>query len=303
MNPKDLFDTFDGKEDNGFPVIDATVYQSSCGTLYLKEPGVVVVSKPSVYLGGITDFLAGFNAPTHFDQYLEDPTTLTGGAQLCKFAGQLCYLSFDTKRTKNAEAQRYFDNLKSSGHGSVLEHANYTLLLYGVSRSLTHELVRHRAGFGFSQLSQRYVSGKALRFVERPEYQDDVHLHAQFLERIDHVATEYKALTERLLKMQKDGSAVLSGEVRTDLRKKVQQTARSVLPNETEAPIVVTGNARAWRHFIEMRASAHAEIEIRALAVRVLLCLSMTNPVLFDDYEIEECGDGTYIAHTPYEKV
>ncbi len=171
-------------------------------------------------------------------------------------------MSFGPKRTFNENAERYFNNLKSSGHGSVLEHANFSLLLYGVSRSLTHELVRHRAGLSFSQLSQRFVSGKMLRFVERPEYQRDEQFHAQFLERIERAAREYAAITSRLLEMQRAGVEILSADARTDLRKKVQQTARSVLPNETEAPIVVTANARAWRHVIEMRASAHAETEI-----------------------------------------
>lgn len=192
---------------------------------------------------------------------------------------------------------------------SVLEHANYTLLLYGISRSVTHELIRHRSGFGYSQLSQRFVSGKMLRFVERPEYQTDdpggqaPSLHEQFIQRIERAASEYTTLTERLLAMQKAGSTILSAEARTDLRKKVQQTARSVLPNETEAPIVVTGNTRAWRHVIEERASAHAETEIRALAIRILLCLRVADPVLFDDYSIEELADGTYVAQTEFRKV
>jgi thymidylate synthase (FAD) len=142
-----------------------------------------------------------------------------------------------------------------------------------------------------------------LRFVERPEYQQDEDLHNQFLERIERAASEYAALTNRLLEMQQAGVSILSAEARTDLRKKVQQTARSVLPNETEAPIVVTGNARAWRHVIEMRASAHAETEIRELAVRIFLCLRLADPVLFGDYTIEQLPDGTYTAKTEFEKV
>src|SRR3989344_5610372 len=184
---------------------------------------------------------------------------------------------------------KYLDHIKSSGHGSVLEHANFSFLVYGNSRSETHEKVRHRAGFGFSQLSQRYVSGTALRFVERPEYQiipeyqivSD--LHERFLSRIDANAGEYEYLAERLLNLQTGGTQILSAEAKTDLRKKVQQCARSVLANETEAPIMVTGNARAWRHFIEMRASEHAEVEIREVALRVLLCLLQVEPLLFGD--------------------
>lgn len=262
-----------------------------------------MLARPRTNLAGLAGFLSGFGEDSPFPEYLDDPTYLPEGAQLCKVAGQLCYMSFGRKRSYNADAGRYFDNLKSSGHGSVFEHANFSLLLYGISRSLTHELVRHRAGFAFSQQSQRYISGRMLRFVERPEYIIDEALHARFLQRIDRASAEYSAITERILEMQHAGTQLLSAEERTDLRKKVQQTARSVLPNETEAPIVVTGNARAWRHVISMRASAHAETEIRELAVRVFLCLYLTDPVLFSDYTLEKLSDGTFTVKTEFEKI
>jgi thymidylate synthase (FAD) len=303
INPEALFRELNGSFHSGFAAIDSPVHHSSAGVLYLAKPGVVLLSRPTVNLGGLAGFLSGFDESLNFPEYLEDPTTLPDGAQLCKIAGQVCYMSFGRGRTFNAQADRYFNNLKSSGHGSVFEHANFSLLLYGVSRSVTHEIVRHRAGFSFSQLSQRYVSGRMLRFVERPEYQEDEQLHAQFLGRIERAAGEYAALSNRLLEMQQAGTKILSAEARTDLRKKVQQCARSVLPNETEAPIVVTGNARAWRHFTEMRASAHAEVEIRELAVRIFLCLYLTDPVLFSDYTVEQLPDGTYTAKTEFEKV
>ncbi len=303
ITPETLFRDLSGEEDAGFASIHSPVQHSPGGIPYLVKPGIVLLARPNVHPSGLQGFLEGFDEPLHFSEYLDDPTPLPDGAQLCKIAGQVCYMSFGRGRTFNVNAERYFNNLKSSGHGSVFEHANYSLLLYGISRSVTHELVRHRAGFGFSQLSQRYVSGRMLRFVERPEYQGDEELHAQFLERIERAAGEYAALTNRLLEMQQAGTKILSAEARTDLRKKVQQTARSVLPNETEAPIVVTGNARSWRHVIEMRASAHAETEIRELAVRIFLCLNLTDPVLFGDYTLEENADGTYIVKTEFEKV
>jgi len=262
-----------------------------------------LLGRPQTRVDGLSGFLEGFDSPLRFPEYVDDPTSLPDGAQLCKIAGQVCYMSFGPKRTFNEQAERYFDNLKSSGHGSVLEHANFSLLLYGVSRSLTHELVRHRAGFSYSQLSQRFVTGKMLRFVERPEYQQDEELHTQFLSRVERAAAEYAALTQRLLALQREGVSILSADARTDLRKKVQQTARSALPNETEAPIVVTANARAWRHVIEMRADAHAEVEIRALAVRVFLCLYLVDPILFSDYVVEQLSDNTYTVKTAYRKV
>jgi len=303
INIEKLFQEWYGDITDSFPALHSPVYHSPHGIPYLRVPGVVMLARPSINTSGLQGFLDGFDPALHFSEYLNDPTPLPDGAQLSKVAGQICYMSLGRNRTHNDNAKRYFDNLKSSGHGSVFEHANFSLLLYGVSRSLTHELIRHRSGFGYSQLSQRYVSGRMLRFVERPEYTVDEQLHEQFLQRIERAAEEYATLTSRLLEMQKEGVTILSAEAKTDLRKKVQQTARSVLPNETETCLVVTGNARAWRHVIETRASAHAETEIRELAMRIFLCLRYTDPVLFDDYTVEQLSDGTYILNTEYRKV
>jgi flavin-dependent thymidylate synthase len=217
------------------------------------------------------------------------------------FSGN-CYMSFGPRRTTNENAAAYFERLTSAGHGSVLEHANFSFLLYGISRSVTHELVRHRAGVGFSQISQRFVAGSVLRFVERPEYQGDEELHRLFEERSDRAAAEYAAMADRLLEQQEGGDSMLSADYKTDARKKVQQTARSVLPNETEAPMVFTGNVRALRHIVEMRADAHAESEIRNLAVRLFLCLVTADPILFGDYEIGKLPDGTFTVTTEHRK-
>lgn len=298
----ELFEQFGG-EHKPLPVIDAPTFTTPSGlTPYLTEPGVALLSVPNVFLDGMEGFLGGFDPRLGFTEYLEDHDCLPDSSQVCKAAGQVCYASFGPKRTPNDRAADYFENLLSSGHGSVLEHANFSFLLYGISRSLTHELVRHRHQ-GFSQLSQRYVSGKVLRFVERPEYNGDEALHETFMYRIDKAAAEYNWISERLLKKQEGGDFILDSRNKTDARKKVQQASRSLLPNETEAPMVVTGNVRAWRHVIEQRASAHAETEIRRLAIRILLCLAVFDPILFGDYEIHETSPGDYVAETQYQKV
>ena len=303
MNAQELFHHFGGQNKNDFPAIHAPVFKSAQSTPYLTAPGVVLIAKPQVELSGVKNFLEGFDSGLGFASYLDDSTALSSGAQLCKIAGQTCYASFSSKRTMNRDAARYFKNIMESGHGSVLEHANFSFLLYGISRSLTHELVRHRAGFGFSQLSQRYVSGRVLRFVERPEFQDNGKFHQLFLERIDRAYAEYHKLADALLAEQGSGAAILSAEAKTDLRKKVNQAARGLLPNETETIMVITGNVRAWRHVIEMRASDHSELEIRALAVRVFLCLREIEPILFGDYQLSELPDGTHSVATPNRKV
>jgi thymidylate synthase (FAD) len=299
---EELFEKVGGTADGGLPAVHSPVRHTGAGTSYLQAPGVVMISRPNVDISGLEGFLEGFDPSLGFPAYLDDPTPLPPSSQLAKTAGQTCYMSFGPRRTKNEDAAAYFERLTSAGHGSVLEHASFSFLLYGISRSVTHELVRHRVGTGFSQISQRYVSGAVLRFVERPEYQQDEELHRLFEGRVDRAAAEYAAMADRLLERQGEGSALLSSDRATDARKKVQQTARSVLPNETEAPMVFTGNVRALRHIIEMRADEHAESEIRNLAVRLFLCLAVADPILFGDYRIEELKDGTYRVSTQNRK-
>jgi thymidylate synthase (FAD) len=297
----ELFETLGGTVADGFPAIHSPIHHTRAGTPYLKSPGVVMLAKPQTNVASLAGFLEGFDPKLRFPEYLDDPTRLPDSSQLCKTAGQTCYMSFGIKRTTNENAAKYFERLTSAGHGSVLEHSNFSFLLYGISRSVTHELVRHRH-LGFSQVSQRYVSGSVLRFVERPEYQSEEGLHRLFEERADGAAAGYEAMANRLLERQEGGASMLSADYKTDARKKVQQTARSLLPNETEAPMVCTGNVRALRHVVEMRADAHAESEIRNLAVRIFLCLVTADPILFGDYEIGELPDGTHTVTTEYRK-
>ena len=94
---------------------------------------------------------------------------------------------------------------------------------------------------------------------------------------------------------------MLSADYKTDARKKVQQTARSLLPNETEAPMVFTGNVRALRHIVEMRADEHAESEIRALALRLFACLAAADPILFGDYRVTR-ATGRHPQGLPHRK-
>jgi thymidylate synthase (FAD) len=297
-----LFEELGGTVNDGFPAIHSQVHHTEAGTPYLKTPGVVVLAKPQTNVAGLGGFLEGFDPILRFTEYLDDPVDLPDSSQLCKTAGQTCYASFGPRRSKNDVAAAYFERLTSAGHGSVLEHSSFSFLLYGISRSVTHELVRHRAGAAFSQISQRYVSGSVLRFVERPEYQEDGELHRLFEERADRAAAEYEAMAEQLLERQEGGASMLTADYKTDARKKVQQTARSLLPNETEAPMVFTGNVRALRHIIEMRADVHAESEIRNLALRIFLCLRTADPILFGDYELGGLPDGTYSVSTKNRK-
>ena len=219
----------------------------------------------------------------------------TDGERLAEFAGRLCYMS--QKNPAKRDTREYLENIKKQGHGSVLEHATYSLLLEGVSRSLTHELVRHRAGFAYSQLSQRYVDESDAAFVIPPAIIGDATLLAAWKAQVESAQATYVALVDQL--MTKYGWV----EDKVHRRKMSREAARGVLPNSTETKIVVTGNARAWRTMLELRSSEAAEFEIRRMAVAVLRVLQHEAPGFFADFEIFTAGDRADAARISYHKV
>ena len=88
-----------------------------------------------------------------------------------------------------------------------------------------------------------------------------------------------------------------------DRRKKVNQSARSILGNHTEAPIIATANARAWRHVVNMRTAPGAETEIRRAIYRAFLCLAVLDPILFCDCSVVEHPDGIRGVRMEFPKV
>jgi len=224
---------------------------------------------------------------------------------LCEAAGRICYMSFARPRPGGNRA--YLEHIKESGHGSVLEHAVWNLLITGVSRSLTHELVRHRAGFSYSQLSQRYVDESDAEYVEPDIIASDPELHAAWTDAIRYAREAYVRLVRLLESKLEDESFASrwlpSDATTTDRRKLARQAARSVLPNATETKIFVTANARALRHFLELRGSRHAEPEIRKLANVLLEVLQRESLHLFGDYRRIPLPDGTFEIVTDYRKV
>jgi len=224
---------------------------------------------------------------------------------LCEAAGRICYMSFARPRPGGNRA--YLEHIKESGHGSVLEHAVWNLLITGVSRSLTHELVRHRAGFSYSQLSQRYVDESDAEYVEPDIIASDAELHAVWTDAVRYAREAYVRLVRLLESKLEDESFASrwlpSDAMATDRRKLARQATRSVLPNATETKIFVTANARALRHFLELRGSRHAEPEIRKLANILLEVLQRESPHLFGDYRRIPLPDGTFEIVTDYRKV
>jgi len=219
-------------------------------------------------------------------------TDADGGQALAEFAGRACYQSWKKPNPATATNAGYLRHILEVGHLSVLEHGTVTFYLTGVSRSLTHELIRHRH-FSYSQLSQRYVPGRGSALVEPDVIAGDAALHAAFVEAAEAAEKAYDQLLSGLEERFADEPNA------TLRRKQARQAARAVLPNATETKIVVTGNYRAWRHFIAMRATEHADVEIRELAIECLRQLQREVPNVFADFEIAELADGTEIASSP----
>ncbi len=261
------------------------------------EPTLQIIREPSVYLVGrqVVDeeALAAFLADHEVDRWTTD--TEVAGEKIVETAGRVCYMSFAKPRPGGNRA--YISHILEVGHGSVLEHAVFNLLIAGVSRSLTHELIRHRAGFGYSQLSQRFVDESEAEFVEPEVIAEDPELHAIWLESVRASQSAYRALADRLAEKFR------SLDDRTLRRKKAREAARSVLPNATETKIFVTANARALRHFIEMRGDAAADVEIRRLAIAILELLQRESPNLFGDYTIVDLPEGGRAVATSHRKV
>ncbi len=231
---------------------------------------------------------------THFEPPAGVPweTDAEGGQALAEFAGRACYQSWSKPNAATATNEGYLRHILEVGHLSVLEHSSVTFYLSGVSRSLTHELIRHRH-FSYSQLSQRYVPERDAAMVEPAAVADDPELHALFQAATEAALSSYTRLLEGL---EKKFAGVESA---TSRRKQARQAARAVLPNATETRIVVTGNYRAMRHFVAMRASEHADVEIRELAIAMLRELQRVAPNAFADFTVSALPDGTEVASSP----
>ncbi|WP_433263824.1 FAD-dependent thymidylate synthase [Actinosynnema sp. CS-041913] len=219
-------------------------------------------------------------------------TDADGGEALAEFAGRACYQSWTKPNPATATNAGYLKHIIEVGHLSVLEHGSVSFYLTGISRSLTHELIRHRH-FSYSQLSQRYVPERNAAMVEPDVIADDPELHEKFLQAAQASVDAYNELLKGL---EQKFSDVPSATLR---RKQARQAARAILPNATETRIVVTGNYRAWRHFIAMRATEHADVEIRALAVECLRQLQKAAANVFADFTISTLPDGSEVASSP----
>lgn len=205
-------------------------------------------------------------------------------------AARLCYAPVGAKELMETmpedRVRSVLSTIMKSGHFSTLEHASYTFAVDGVSRTLTHQLVRHRLA-SFNQQSQRYVKfTDGIDAVIPPSIQGNEAALRIFDAAMKHTEDAYAEL--------------LSLDIPAE-------DARFVLPNATETKIVITMNVRELLHFFKLRCCNRAQWEIRDLAHKMLELVYPTAPFIFMDAGAPcvsgSCPEGKMTCGTPYERV
>ncbi|WP_448788405.1 FAD-dependent thymidylate synthase [Bacteroides graminisolvens] len=211
-----------------------------------------------------------------------------------ELAGRLCYMSFGSLQS-NRNNGEYITNLIDKGHESVLEHVNWSFILTGVSRGFTHQLVRHRIGFSFSQLSQQYYNESNVSMIKPSLISRDIELSKKWDEVVDKSRCAYIDLLKEFNRLDNDDSELSISEKR-EIKRLKYTAARSVLPNAAESKIFVTANARAIRHFLTVRGAIDGDEEMRIVSAEILKMVQSDSKSLFSDFYISKMKDGTPIV-------
>jgi len=252
------------------------------------QPRVYLIARPSIDYGEIRRFLADVGGEAWLAR--TDTSGSNDAQNLVEFAGRLCYRSWDVGLNPNVTQIRqdqaaYLRNVLAQRHGSVLQHATFTLLLHNVSRVLTHELIRHTAGTAVSQESLRFVRLAEIPFWTPDWARDD----AELTERI-------RDLVGRMEEFQRwtaDRYDLDDPDTPFHVKKRVTSFARRLAPEGVTTTILFTANVRALRHIIETRTTADAEEEIRRVAGMIAERMRAEVPDLFGDYHVT--SDGTWV--------
>lgn len=244
------------------------------------RPSVTLLSRPVFDPLAIETWLAGLGL-----EWRRTPGA-TPAEELVEVAGRVCYMSFGPHNQSPRTNPEYILNLISQGHESVLEHASWTLLFSGVSRSFSHQLVRHRVGFSFSQLSQQYADQSEIPARIPGMLRDSQNLRALWESAVESAHSAYRAILAEL-ETHEDVVGVQHGNAR-ERRRAIRTAARSVLPEATETRVVVTANARSLRAFLEERGGITGDEEMRLASAAVLRALEPEAPGLFSDFSISE---------------
>jgi thymidylate synthase (FAD) len=250
--------------------------------------------EPIIYLIGRVEFdIDSFSAFLRKEN-LEWRRTIgiTAPEEIVEVAGRTCYMSFGSAQSPRTNGE-FVKNLIEMGHESVLEHASWTFVITNVSRAFTHQLVRHRVGFAFSQLSQQYHDEGDANFVMPAHLEDFPEAREAWIDAIEATKKAYASINALLLA---DGLSNAEDLNRKERTRAIRSAARSVLPNATETKIVVTANARALRHFFLVRGAIPGDIEMRYVAAGLLQIVKLEAPGIFFDFKVEKLSDGSPIV-------
>lgn len=253
------------------------------------KPSVQLVSFPQVPINLISLYLRGIGVSQDTLEKLQTQMDSVSSAErLTMVGGKLCYNSFQAGLNPNItkvrdDASQYLENILASGHGSVLEHANFSFIFSNVSRVLTHELVRHRAGCAMSQESLRYVRPTELKFWIPSILKSNSDGERILKNLIEHIEQVYSTLEEEYK---------INEMKNFEEKKKLTSALRRILPQGMGTAILFTMNLRAARHIIQLRTSKHAEEEIRIVFDEVGSIIQAHCPLLMADMERTADSEG-----------
>jgi thymidylate synthase (FAD) len=242
----------------------------------MAQPSVVLISRPSLDIDSVEEWLRDLGL-----EWVRSPLA-TPAEELIELSGRLCYMSFGTRQSPRSNRE-YIYNLIRQGHESVLEHASWTFLVSEVSRGFTHQLVRHRVGFAFSQLSQQYVDQKPMGVIMPRLIRESSQSSKQWTQAVEVARQAYQEILESL---EREVPGADDSTDRRERRRAVRSAARSVLPEATDTRISVSANARAIRHFLRVRGSIVGDEEMRAVAARLLEIVRKEAPAVFADFDV-----------------
>jgi len=260
------------------------------------KPKVYLIMRPQLDMAEVARFLAHDMDGQEWTRL--EPTT--PGEMGCEFIGRMCYNSFGERQGRKS-TKDYIANLLDHGHGSVLEHANWSFLVTRCTRGYTHQMVRHRAGFSYSQESTHFVEydPKSAR-ASLPGF--DTGLADQAAEQCRAIAAAVDAYAQALahVKAHFKDCKDLAAHAR---KKAACGTARALLPNAVESKLGFTANARALRHFLELRGADDNVPEIRMVAAEVIEIMRREAPTVFADFVAYKASDGFVALTSRYRKV
>ena len=249
-------------------------------------PKVFVIAEPKIRYRELHKYLASVGAEAWYDDnvLVDAPRS---AETLAEVAGRLCYKSWKPGLNPNVtkvrtDSAEYLRNIIDVGHGSVLEHAQFTFIFKDVSRVFTHELVRHRVGTAISQESLRYVRLSDI----------DVRIPDILAPHTDRVVSLVETLEEFQRDMSKEFGLDDEG-VPFHHKKEVTSALRRLAPIGLATDMVWSANVRTLRHVIEQRTALGAEEEIRSVFSTVADLMIEHSPLLFGDYDRDR--DGQYI--------